>query len=92
MSNNKNGKIKVKSSKVVMIGDTPLTPEVSLSQLQDEISEIDAIVHVIFYNKPDGKRVIEVQWSDMKVYDLACAAIVLDMRMRGVMDDTGNED
>lgn len=85
-----NGKIKIKSTKVVMLGDTPLTPEVSLSQLQDELSEIDGIVHVIFYKKGD-KRIIQVQWSDMKVHDLACAAIVLDMRMREVMNDSGED-
>lgn len=82
------GKSKVSSSKVVMLGDTPLTPEVCLFQLQEEVSDIEAIVSIVFYKKPNGGKYIDIQWTDMKVHDLACASVVLDMRMREVMDDS----
>jgi len=81
----------VEGPKVVMLGETPLTPAVLLSQLLSEGSGIEAVVAVVFFKHPDGKRLIEVKWSDMKIHDFACASIVLDMRVRDAMSESTEE-
>lgn len=80
------GKSKDKTFKVVMLGDTPVTPQVLLSQLQGKVDNIEAFVTVMFHKSSDGERTVQTVWTKMPQHDLAYASVVLDINVRKIID------
>ena len=69
-----------------------ISPQVRLAQVSEHMDELEGIVMVMKWKKPNSEPSWSTSWSSMKMSDLAMALLVMQNEIAGSLEGSFNPD